>query len=207
MDGGIYKIVNTIDGKQYVGSAVNLLKRQSLHWHHLKHGTHVNAHLQYAWNKYGEEALEFRVVGKCPPEKLIQLEQEVMDHLKPEYNLSPTAGSQLGMKHSDEARRKMSEACRGRVHSAETRRKISEAASGEKNGHWGKTHTQEARQRISEAAKGNTRWLGKKHSVEAKRKMSNAKRNPSVETIHKLREASLASWATKKAKIMEVVNE
>ena len=36
MSGGIYKIVNTVNGKCYIGSAVNLDKRIYEHKYHLK---------------------------------------------------------------------------------------------------------------------------------------------------------------------------
>src|SRR3990167_2018703 len=101
MKGGIYKILNTTNGKQYIGSAVNLNRRKRLHWNHLRNNCHDNSHLQQTWNKYGEAAFEFRVIGKCPPERLIELEQEVMNHLKPEYNIAKIAGSCLGTKRSE----------------------------------------------------------------------------------------------------------
>jgi hypothetical protein len=43
---------------------------------------------------------------------------------------------------------------RGKTHSEETRRKISEANKGENNHFYGKTHTEETRRKMSEANKG-----------------------------------------------------
>src|SRR3990167_10276418 len=123
MPGGIYQIRNTVNGKRYVGSAENLVRRESAHWTNLRRGAHHSAHLQRAWNKYGEKNFEFLVVGRCAPERLVDLEQEVIDHLKPEYNINPTAGSSLGIRRSEETRRKISESKMGRVAIEETRRK------------------------------------------------------------------------------------
>jgi 5-methylcytosine-specific restriction endonuclease McrA len=53
---------------------------------------------------------------------------------------------------------------KGRVASEEHRRRMSVAQKG-------RHHTDEAKQKISESAKGNTRWLGKHHTEETKRKI------------------------------------
>ncbi len=41
---GIYAIRNVLNGKVYVGSAVNLKKRQIQHWADLVAGRHFNRH-------------------------------------------------------------------------------------------------------------------------------------------------------------------
>src|SRR3990167_30376 len=201
MEGGIYKIINTVNGKQYVGSAVNLIQRKWKHWSALKRGKHDNSYLQRAWNKYGEVAFEFRIVGMCPSEKLIELEQEVMDHLKPEYNLSPTAGSQLGFKHNEETCHKISEALIGRVASAETKRKISEALMGNTNS-VGCIPSKETRRKISEAKMGNTNSLGRVPSMETRRKLSEARRRRQIskETGRKISKAKMGHVVTEETR-------
>ena len=196
MNGGIYKILNTVDGKQYVGSAVNLNKRKSEHWSGLRTGIHHNPHLQNAWNKYGEDAFEFRVVGKCPPERLIELEQEVMDHLKPEYNLTPTAGSSLGLAQSIETRRKISDTLKGRKVSEETKQKIREAQIGRR-------HTEESKQKMSKSQKGH------RVSSETRQKIGKIHlgKNPSEETRRKTSEAVKEYHRKKKMKINESINK
>ena len=149
---GIYQIINLVNGKKYVGSAVNLEHRKAQHLSDLRKGIHHNPHLQSSWNKYGADAFEFCIVGRCSPERLIELEQEVMDHLKPEYNIVPTAGSSLGRKHSEETRRRMSMAFTGRTHTKEHNRKIGEAHRGNQY-NLGRRHTLETRQRLSETMK------------------------------------------------------
>ena len=52
---GIYRILNTINNKFYIGSSVNLRKRLYEHRRLLRLGKHENYHLQNAFTKYGEE--------------------------------------------------------------------------------------------------------------------------------------------------------
>lgn len=62
---GIYKIINQIDGKYYVGSSNNIEgNRWPYHKYHLRKGDHYNNHLQNAWNKYGESCFEFVIVNE-----------------------------------------------------------------------------------------------------------------------------------------------
>ena len=59
MESGIYKILNNINGKIYIGSTKNFNKRWVTHKYLLRLNKHENKHLQYAWNKYGEVHFEF----------------------------------------------------------------------------------------------------------------------------------------------------
>lgn len=56
---GIYKIINVINNKFYVGSAVDFARRKRNHWNQLRNGKHHNRRLQAAWAKYGEQAFIF----------------------------------------------------------------------------------------------------------------------------------------------------
>ena len=76
-----------------------------------------------------------------------------------------------GMNISDDTRKKMSEANKGRTHSEETRRKISEANKGKKH----KPFSEETRRKMSESRKGrHSPMKGRTHSEETRRKMSDA---------------------------------
>ena len=68
----------------------------------------------------------------------------------------------------------------GKHHSEETKRKLSEA---------NKNMSEETKKKMSEVHKGNKNMLGKHHSEETKRKMSEAKKNMSEETKRKIGEA------------------
>jgi len=109
MKSGIYTIINQVNGKFYIGSACNIKRRWAEHKRRLNRGVHKNKHLRNAWNKYGEENFKFKVLEPVEnKEDLLDREQWWMDLLKPEYNISLTAGSQLGFKHSEESKQKMS---------------------------------------------------------------------------------------------------
>lgn len=135
---GIYQILNAVNGKRYVGSAVNLQNRQQNHWSALKRGDHGNQHLQRAFNKHGESVFLFKIIEYASdlrsnqPLKqfLLKREQYYFGILKPEYNLLPTAGNNLGHVVSSKTRRKLSTAGLGRIPSEETRQKIGKALAG-----------------------------------------------------------------------------
>lgn len=140
--------------------------------------------------------------------------KKISDSLKKHYNENPNPFK--GKKHSVESKKKMSDSCKkamtqekrktiseankGRVVSEdtkaklrgrtpwnkgvsmpeETKKKLSETlkgtCSGEKNSFYGKHHTKETKKKISESNKGNTYNLGRKFSDEHKKKLSDAKK-------------------------------
>lgn len=107
MDTGVYCWLNKVNGKRYVGSsAISLKGRKEGHLKLLRKKGHYNRHLQAAWNKYGEEQFDFDVLCYCEPEECVTQEQAWIDHYqaandKYGYNLSPTAGSVLGVPRPD----------------------------------------------------------------------------------------------------------
>lgn len=141
---GIYEVVNTVNGKRYIGSAKDLSARERQHFGGLARQKHHNAHLQNAWVKYGPDAFSFRTLLVCAPADLIDYEQRAIDGYRPEYNLSPTAGSPLGMKHSKKSRANMSAAHKGRGQTPEIMAKMRHAVLG-------KPMPQEQRDKISAA--------------------------------------------------------
>lgn len=165
---GIYIITCTINGKIYIGSSINILKRWSDHRSALRAYRHNNPHLQRAWNKYGESAFTFEVLELVMPWSLLDREQYWLDKLKPYqrkvgYNIGIKAiGGMVGRKHTPEALTKMSSQQKGKKQKSETieKRRISNT---------GKKRSPEFRARLSAANKG------KKHSPEALAKMSAAK--------------------------------
>ena len=92
---GIYIIKNEINGKVYVGSAIDFNKRWNRHTSALNKGKHHSKHLQSAWNKYGESAFFFEKIQYCTKEDLIKNEQWWLDLLNPEYNMVKFAGCKL----------------------------------------------------------------------------------------------------------------
>ena len=82
---GIYKIVNKINNKYYIGSSKNII--QSRWKHHktiLKNKNHFNHHLQSSWNKYGSDNFEFVIIETASKEKLMEVEQKYLNIAKTE---------------------------------------------------------------------------------------------------------------------------
>ena len=130
---GIYKIVNTTNGKYYVGSSCNIKQRWDDHKIRLQHNRHSNEHLQNSWNKYGKEQFTLVIVEDVSRENLLLIEQKYLDIAKNNdicYNIKFVAE---GGGCSEEGRLKIIEANRrrkGSNHSIETRHKISKSMTG-----------------------------------------------------------------------------
>lgn len=112
---GVYIIRNKINNKCYVGSAINLYERYNQHFSGLRSNSHENARLQNSWNKYGSDAFYFEIIEFIEdPQDLLAFEQLYLDLVfgrETSFNLTPTAGSLLGYKASEETKQKLREAC------------------------------------------------------------------------------------------------
>ncbi len=189
---GVYKIVNKVNGKVYVGSAVNLKQRKYVHLSALRRGAHHSQHLQKAFNKYGEESFNFIVLEIVPEQsKLIEREQYFMDlyhatDIKYGYNICLHAGNTIGIKASGETKRKMSQARRGqnnsfygRHHSEETKQKLRITRAkycGINHPLYGKMMPEERKNKISQSLEGRFRGsdspnYGKPKSEEIRNKI------------------------------------
>jgi group I intron endonuclease len=151
---GIYEILNTTNGKRYVGSAKNFGTRWKAHRTDLNRGKHHSRYLQAAWNKYGAEAFAFNVLECCSLELLIEREQALIDAIAPEYNMAKRAGNTLGTKRTAESRLKISAALKGkRLGRARSPESVAATAAA----HRGMKRSEETRAKISERAKGRKR--------------------------------------------------
>lgn len=108
MKSGIYQISNKINNHSYIGSAINLKTRFATHRNRLKNNNHHSIYLQRAYNKYGLENFEFKILEYCDKSILINREQWFLEELNPEYNICKIAGSCLGVKFSKESNKKKS---------------------------------------------------------------------------------------------------
>lgn len=150
---GIYCIEDA-KGKMYYGSAVNLESRFAKHKSDLRNNKHRNPRLQNAWNKYGEQYFSFYVIEAVTDlSQLVIREQYWIDFLISTeveyYNISPTAGSTLGKRHTEETKKKMSVIISSAMQSADLRKKLSELKKG-------KSLSLEHRQNIGLAIKGRS---------------------------------------------------
>ena len=147
---GIYMIQNKVNGKMYIGQAVDIEgERWIRHRSELRGGYHVNKHLQRSWNKYGEMNFEFSILLECEETQLNTYEQYYIFELMAydsRVGYNKTYGGDSG-RPTEEARKKLSEAKKGKTLSEEHRKRISEGSKG-------KTLCKEHREKLSEAHKG-----------------------------------------------------
>ncbi len=132
---GIYRIVNSITLKVYVGSAVNLSRRLREHLKMLRAGTHHSQRLQRSFDKWGEGAFEFEVIELAERDRLLEREQAAIDlHRAADhsfgYNICVTAGSNLGRKFGIETRERIRKARVGTTATEATRLAMSAASAG-----------------------------------------------------------------------------
>lgn len=165
---GIYCIENKINGKRYVGMAKDIASRWRAHRSHLFHGTHPNAHLQFAWDKYGEDAFSFYVLEIVSSHDLKASEMAWIKRLNTfenGYNLTIGGDGQNGRRLTDAERRHLSDINKGARNpnyglkrSVETRQKLSASMKGRKRGEMSPTH----KAAISKGNKGKPRpWNNK----------------------------------------------
>ena len=157
---GVYRIVNKLNNKIYIGSSVCIKKRFIEHLSALRRNAHHSVHLQNAWNSYGEENFEFEILEVLEDYDniLVEREQYWIDYYRSYdtsfgYNISHYAGRRSGYKTSDETKEKLRQAAIGRIVSAETKERLSKMRQGEQNVFYGKHHTEETKRILSEKAK------------------------------------------------------
>ena len=180
---GIYMIRNKVNGKMYIGQAIDIEGvRWKTHRRELKGDYHENKHLQNAWNKYGQDNFEFSILLECEESQLNTYEEYYIFELMTydsRIGYNKNYGGSSG-KPTEETKKKLSEAGKGRQHTEETKKKMSEAKKG-------KSFSEEHRKKLSE----NNIWNDKKRCEEARKKISEANkgRTLSDETKKKISES------------------
>lgn len=118
----------------YVGQSIQCRRRRTYHFKALKARRHDNVKLQNAYNKYGKDSFIFEVLEKCSHEEIDQAEQWWLDEIHGyarTLNIAKDSTSpNRGRKFSEETRRKVSEAGRGRVKTTDERAAISARMRG-----------------------------------------------------------------------------
>ena len=111
---GIYKIVNRVTGKCYVGQSVTIKKRIREHFRLLRQGKHSNPHLQRAFDKYGPDAFYGEMEVECSdPAEMDRLEEAFLRgdawFAEPTvYNIADFAKAPMrGKTHSEEVRQRI----------------------------------------------------------------------------------------------------
>lgn len=194
----IYKIVNLVNGKFYVGSTINTRERFRTHRKRLRSGRHHCKHLQAAWDKYGEDVFVFHIVETVPEGQSLQIAEDVwlIQHVgkpycynKSRYSDAPMRGvygknhPNFGKPVSEEQRQAISTRLKefyaeditnhprfGKQHSEEAKAKISaKVRAAVGRGGGGKfIPSEDTRKKMSEALMGNRCATGYKRTEEEK---------------------------------------
>lgn len=160
---GVYRWINNINGKTYVGSSINLSHR-FYQYYSLRIMEYTlqksQSHIFKALIKYGYSSFSLEILEYCEPSKVIEREQFYLDLLSPIYNILKIAGSRLGYITSDK-----------------TKELLRLANLGENHPLYGKTHSEDTKalMRLAHLAENNSMY-GKKHSEETKALMSAAQK-------------------------------
>jgi group I intron endonuclease len=194
---GVYEIVNVKNNDRYIGSSTDISDRFNRHKRGLILNKHHCIHLQRAWNLYGDDCFEFRILLICSNDMCNYYEQKCLDGLSHHYNIalyadSPMRGrkmsaevnlknklSHIGLFPTEETRAKLRLAQKGKVVSEEQKERLRTLNTG-------KHHTEETKQKMRLSHKGMTGkphpketkeklrliGLGRKHSEETRKKMS-----------------------------------
>ncbi len=134
---GVYRWVNLINGKSYIGSSVNLSNRLRQYYSkkyvdtQLKKGKSA---ICSSIRKYGLSNFKLEILEYCPVSKVLQREDDFFKLFKPENNFCKKAGNCSGRKHSEKTKKKIGAENRGRKPSEETRAKLSASMMGNSNG-------------------------------------------------------------------------
>lgn len=152
---GIYKVVCMLNGRFYVGSTHNFYERWINHKKLLRKNKHHSVYMQRAWNKYGETAFSFEIIELVDLEQLLIREQFWLDTLSPfgnkGFNTSRMASgtSVKDRKLTDEHKAKISASHIGIKPSEETKRKQSVAKLGKPH----KPHSEATKEKMRQSAK------------------------------------------------------
>jgi group I intron endonuclease len=139
--GYIYKIINKITNQHYIGQTTKNLQER---WtHHKKKGSNCR-YLKYAFQKYGIDNFEFKLICICFDSDLNRFE---IDYIKKYNSLVPNgynlrAGGENGGKQNDETKLKISNSLKNRTDIIRGKPQL------------GKPHTDEVKQKISNSLKG-----------------------------------------------------
>lgn len=81
MSCGVYKIINTVTNKVYVGSSKEIEKRIKSHFSMLKKKKHHSVPLQNSYNVHGLKSFTFEIIEECLEPDLFIREQIWIDEL------------------------------------------------------------------------------------------------------------------------------
>ena len=168
---GIYQIKCTVNSKVYVGLSNNIEMRWIHHRSELKLNKHGNSYLQNTYNKYGIDVFIFSILEECLECDLEAREQYYLNlvfEAGNTFNIAKVSKSNRGIKRSEETRKKISIAQKGKQRTPHTQETINKIARS----NTGKRRTKEQIEKMSIAAKNK-----KPITDETRIKLSNTSKN------------------------------
>nr|YP_009048474.1 hypothetical protein [Heterobasidion irregulare] len=130
----VYRWINKINGKDYLGSTTNAKSRLSTYYDH-KSLKLANMPIYNALLKYGHSNFIFEIIEYCEPNNALQREQHYLDNFDFDYNILEKANSLLGYKHTIETLAKMKgrKNALGYKHTLETLAKLRDSQTNKKH--------------------------------------------------------------------------
>ncbi|AEW47209.1 putative endonuclease [Bacillus phage BCP78] len=152
----IYKAVNKINGKVYVGKTTGALERRKRQHKHAAKSEKNKSYFHKALLKYGWENFSWEVIDTATDcdelniKEIFWIKQLEANTSAKGYNLTIGGDGKVGYTHTEEARKRMSEARKGKKMSEDLKKKLIEINTG-------REHTEEAKKKISDAQIGKPR--------------------------------------------------
>jgi hypothetical protein len=131
---GIYRIINITTGNFYIGSTNNYRKRKDNHLYLLRRNKHHSPYLQNSFNKHKEECFLLELIEECNEDLLLIREQYYIDTLNPKYNVAKIAGRTVGVPCSENKKKKIGLANKGKIKTPEMISKLKKSWNGKYNG-------------------------------------------------------------------------
>lgn len=178
--GKIYKIINQVNNKVYIGCTVSSLEKRFYEHLYRCFKTDYKSKLYNSIKKYGEENFTIELIEECDVNKIYEIEKKYIEQYNSFKNgLNSTFGG---------------EGCLGYTHSPEIRKKISKAVI-KGDSHKGKTYDilygkngESEKKRRGESVKKHWDALTIEERTERKENIKQAKRNKSTHSIEFIKE-------------------
>lgn len=192
--GFIYTITNSVNDKVYYGQTKS--NPPSHRWNRHKYSTkkHCNVPIHCAMRLHGIEKFKFEIVCSC--DTLDELNKKEMEVISTNNSYCPNGYNIMkggdNFERTEEHRKKIGDALRGKTRTVEHCQAISIARKGVKRGPF----TQEHKDKISQSHKGKKKPQTTEHSEKIRQSRIGTKQSP--ETKEKQRQARKEWWLRKK---------
>jgi group I intron endonuclease len=170
----IYILQNKLNLKIYVGKTHNPESRYKAHLYVTNGNTIANKYLIHkAINKYGQDNFSFQILEEFENESecleaekfWIEFFRSDVNKFSNKYGYNLTAGGEgiSGLKHSQKAKNKISQANTGRIFSQQTRERMSASHAGKPSPMLGRQQTDNQKQLQSKMVSGEKNYFYDKH--------------------------------------------